>query len=59
MRDKKKKRNPVFHVPVINYKFVEQSLKYCLIRQLNMDQCSNILSDKAMWVSFDNDNDNE
>ena len=47
-------RNPVFHVPVINHKFVEQSWKYCLIRQLNMDQCSNIVSAKALRVSFCN-----
>ena len=25
-------RNPGFHLPVINHKFAEQSLKYCLIR---------------------------
>ena len=30
-------RNHVFYLPVINHKFAEQSLKYCLIRQLNMD----------------------
>ena len=45
-------RNPVFHLPVINHKFAEQSLKYCLVRQLNMDQCSNIIADKALRVSF-------
>ena len=45
-------RNPVYHLPVINYKFAEQSLKYCLIRQLNMDQSSNIIADKALRVLF-------
>ena len=30
-------RNPGFNLPVINHKFAGQSLKYCLIRQLNMD----------------------
>ena len=35
--------NPVFHLPVINHKFAEQSLKYCLIRQLNIDHCFNII----------------
>ena len=30
----------------------EQSLKYCLIRQLNNDQSSNIIADKALRVSF-------
>ena len=41
-------RNPGFHLPVPNHKFAEQSLKYCLIRQLNKDQSSNITADKAM-----------
>ena len=45
-------RNPVFHLPVINHKFTEQSLKYCLIRQLSMDQCSNIIADKALRFHF-------
>ena len=45
-------RNPVFHLPVINHKLVAQSLKYCLIRQLNMAHCSNIIADKALRVSF-------
>ena len=44
-------RNPVFHLPVINQKFAEQSLKYCLIMQLNMDQCSNVIADKVLPVS--------
>ena len=35
-------RNSGFHLPVINHKFAEQSLKYCLLRQLNMGQCSYI-----------------
>ena len=45
-------RNPGSHLPVINHKFAEQFLKYCLIRQLNMDQSSNITADKALRVSF-------
>ena len=45
-------RNSVFHLLVINHKFSEQSLKYCLILQLNMDQCFNITADKALRVSF-------
>ena len=45
-------RNPVFHLYVINHKFAGQSLKYCLISQLNIDHCSNIIADKALWVSF-------
>ena len=45
-------RNPGFHLPVSNHKFAGQSLKYCLIRQLNKDQSPNIIADKALWVSF-------
>ena len=45
-------RNPVLHLPVINHKFAEQCLKYCLIRQLNMDHCSNIIADKVLRISF-------
>ena len=28
-------RSLIFHLPVINHKFVEHSLRYCLIKQLN------------------------
>ena len=45
-------RNPGFHLPVINHKFAEQSLKYCLIRQLNKGQSSNIIADKALRILF-------
>ena len=45
-------RNPVFHLPVNNHKFAKQSLKYCLMRQLNMDHCSIIIADKVLRVSF-------
>ena len=45
-------RNHVFHIPVINHKFAEQSLKYSLIRQLNIAHCSNIIADKVLRVSF-------
>ena len=45
-------RNPGFHLPVINHKFAEQSLKYCLIGQLNKDHSFIIIADKALWVSF-------
>ena len=42
----------VFHLPVINHKLAEQSLKDCLIRQLNKDQIFIIIADKALRVSF-------
>ena len=45
-------RNPVFHLPVVNQKLAEQSLKYYLIRQLNMDPCSYVIGDKVLRVSF-------
>ena len=45
-------RNPVFHLPVINHKCAEQYLKYCLVRQLNMDHCSNIIADKTRRFHF-------
>ena len=45
-------RSPVFHLPVINHKFAEQSLKYCLIRQLNMDHCSNIIAERCCGFHF-------
>ena len=45
-------RNPGFHLPVINHKFAEQSLKYCLIRQLNKDQSSNIIADPQGAAGF-------
>ena len=45
-------RNPGFHLPVINHKFAEQSLKYCLISQLSKDQSSNIIADKALRFHF-------
>ena len=45
-------RNSVFHLPVINHKFAKQSFKYCLIRHINMDQCSNIIADKALRILF-------
>ena len=32
-------RNPLFHAPAIKHKFAECSLQYCLINQLNSDNC--------------------
>ena len=47
-------RNPGFSLPVINHKLAEYFFKYCLIRQLNMAQSSNIIADNALRVSFYN-----
>ena len=52
VKEKYEIRNPGFYLPVINHKFAEQSLIYCLIRQLNMDQSSNIIADRAARVLF-------
>ena len=42
--------NPVFHLSGINHKFAEQYLIYCLLKQLNEEQFSNMTTDKI--VSF-------
>ena len=36
-------RNPSFHTPAIKHKFAECSLQYCLINQLNSENCSALL----------------
>ena len=45
-------RNPIFHLHVVNHKFAVQSLKYWLKRQLHIGQCSNIIADQELQVSF-------
>ena len=35
-------RNPVFHLPDIRHTFAEQSIHYCLIKQLNAENGSTI-----------------
>ena len=52
VNERYKIRNPGFHLPVINHKFAEQSLKYCLIRQLNKDQSSNIIATRRCGFHF-------
>ena len=37
-------RSPVFHLPVIKHKFAEHSLRYCLIKQLNREKCSILIT---------------
>ena len=32
-------RSPAFHLPLIRHKFAENSLRYCLIKQLNREKC--------------------
>ena len=45
-------RNPFFHTPAIKHKFAECSLQYCLINQLNSENCFALLTDKVSMNSF-------
>ena len=45
-------RNPSFHAPAIKHKFAECSLQYCLINQLNSENCFALLTDKVSTNSF-------
>ena len=45
-------RSPVFHLPVIKHKFAEHSLRYCLIKQLNREKCSILITSKVHTHSF-------
>ena len=45
-------RSTVFHLPVIKHKFAEHSLRYCLIKQLNREKCSILITSKVHTHSF-------
>ena len=45
-------RNPLFHAPAIKHKFAECSLQYCLINQLNSENCFALLTNKVSTSSF-------
>ena len=45
-------RNPSFHTPAMKHKFAECSLQYCLINQLNSENCFALLTDKVSMNSF-------
>ena len=45
-------RSPVSHLPVIKYKFAEHSLRYCLLKQLNREKCSILITCKVHTNSF-------
>ena len=45
-------RNPSFHAPAIKHKFAECSLQYCLINQLNSENCFTLLTNKVSSSSF-------
>ena len=45
-------RSPVFHLQVFKHKFAEHSLRYCLIKQLNREKCSILITSKVHTHSF-------
>ena len=45
-------RNPSSHTPAIKHKFAECSFQYCLINQLNLENCFALLTDKVSMNSF-------
>ena len=40
-------RSPAFHLPLIRQKIAENSLRYCLIKQLNREKCSILITAKV------------
>ena len=44
-------RNPMFHLPDIRHSFGEQSIGYCLIKQLNAEEGS-LTTDMVLTESF-------
>ena len=45
-------RNPVFHLPNIRHSFAEQSIGYCLIKQLNAEEGSTLTTHMVHTESF-------
>ena len=45
-------RNPVFHPPNIRHSFDEQSICYCLIKQLNAEEGSTLTTNMVHTESF-------
>ena len=45
-------RNPSCHAPALKHTFAECSLQYCLINQLNSENCFALLTDKVSTNSF-------
>ena len=50
--DRSETRNPLFHAPAIKHKFAECSSQYCVINQLNSENCLALLTDKLNTNSF-------
>ena len=45
-------RNPVFHLHDIRHSFAEQSIRYCLVKQLNAENGSTITTGMVHTSSF-------
>ena len=45
-------RNPVFHLPNIRHSFGDQSIGYCLIKQLNAEEGSTLTTNMVHTESF-------
>ena len=45
-------RRSVFHLPLIRHKFAENLLRYCFIKQLNIEKCSVLITSKVHRRSF-------
>ena len=45
-------QSPTFHLPLIGHKFAENSLRYCLIKQLNRETCSFLITAKVHTHSY-------
>ena len=45
-------RNPVFHLPNIRHSFGEQSISYCLIKQVNAEKGSTLTTNMIHTESF-------
>ena len=45
-------RNPVFHLQNIRHSFGEQSIGYCLIKQLNAEEVSTLTTNMVHTESF-------
>ena len=45
-------RSPTFHLSLIRHKFAENSLRYCLIKQLNREKCSFLITAKVHRHSY-------
>ena len=44
-------RNPVFHIPAIKHKFVENVLQYCLIKHTNEEHSFSMMQ-RTIFYSF-------